>query len=218
MKRIAAMAVLLVLISTAALADSLRSDKHLLKIDVQPLSEGTRQYNVQVFDAESRNHVAHLKVVAKGDAPQEEEATAGGTRYKVRIQPHGEAYLVDFTADDGTEAIDSMRGGFTTAAPPKQTPNRAVRAGRDINEPKVIRRVEPLYTDDAKAAAAAGSVILELQIDRGGFVRDATVLTPMAYGLSESAVEAVKQWRFEPSTRDGVPVEVTYEITIDFKP
>jgi len=218
MRRISLLAFLLILFSAAARADGLRSDKHLLKIDVQPLAEGTRQYNVQIFDAESRSHVAHLKLVTKGDAANEDETTAGGMRYKVRVQPHGDAYLLEFTADDGAEVIDTMRGGFTTAAPPKPAPSRTVRAGRDIDEPKLIHRVEPLYTDDAKAAGAAGSVILEIQIDRSGFVRDATVLTPMAYGLSESAVDAVKQWRFEPSTRNRVPVEVTYEVRIEFKP
>jgi TonB family protein len=61
-------------------------------------------------------------------------------------------------------------------------------------------------------------VIVDLLIDRSGFVRDATVVQGMGHGLSEAAVDAVKQWQFEPSMDEGVPVEVAYEVTIDFKP
>ena len=217
MRRISAIAIVLVLTSTAAFADSLRSDKHFVQIDVQPTGN-SRQYDVQVFDAESRTGIAQLKVVTKGDKAAESETSAGGTRFKVRIEPHGAAYLIAFTADDGTEVIDTMRGGFTTAAKSKPVPARAVRAGREINEPAVIRRVAAVYTEEAKAAGAVGSVVVELLIDKSGFVREATVVQPMGHGLSESAVDAVKQWQFAPAMHEGVPVEVSYEVAIDFKP
>lgn len=218
MKRILAIAVVLLSFPAAALADGLRSGRHFVKIDVQSVAGASRQYNVQVFDAESRNHLAHLKVVAKGDTSGEAETAAGGTQYKVRIASYGEAYLVEFTANDGTEVIDTLRGGFTTAAKPQTPRNGAVRGGRDVKEPKVLRRIEPVYTEEAKAAGAAGAVVLEVTIDRSGFVRDAAVMLPMGHGLSESAVEAVKQWQFEPSLRQGVPVEVVQEVRVDFKP
>jgi TonB family protein len=217
MPRISAIAIVLVLTSTAAFADSLRSDKHFIKIDVQP-SGNSRQYDVQVFDAESRTGLAQLKVVTKGDTPAESETTAGSMRYKVRIEPHGSAYLIAFTSDDGAEGIDIMRGGFTTAAKSRPVPTHVVRAGREINVPAILRRVEPVYTEEARAAGAAGAVVVELLIDRSGFVREATVVQPMGHGLSESAVDAVKQWQFAPSMQEGVPVEVAYEVAIDFKP
>jgi hypothetical protein len=40
---------------------------------------------------------------------------------------------------------------------------------------------------------------------------------PMGYGLTESAVDAARQWGFEPSMQGRVPVEVVEEVTIDFK-
>lgn len=219
MRRISVMTLVLVLFSAAAaLADSLRSAQHLVKIAVQPLSGDTRQYNVQIFDAETRKHVAHLKVLTKGSAPAEDETLADGTHYSVRIQPHGEAYLVDFKADDGAETIETMRGGFTTAAKPNPAPAHAARAGRDIDEPTVLRRVDALYTEEARAAGAAGTVVLEVRIDKSGFVREATLLKPMGYGLSESALDAVKQWQFTPSLHERKPVEVIHEVTVEFKP
>jgi len=210
---------LFTLISTAAFADSLRSDKHFVKIEAQPAVATSRQFNVQVFDAESHKDLAHLKVSTSGNAPAEGETNANGMRYVVRIEPHGASYLAAFTAYDGTGPVDAMRGGFTQrsagadrpAAPP-------ARAGREVAEPAVLRRVEPVYTEEAKAVGAAGTVVLEVRIDKSGFVQDVTVLKPMGHGLTESAVDAVKQWRFAPSMKDRVPVEVVQEVTIEFKP
>lgn len=216
-RRNIATAILLALCSTAAQADSLRSDRHFVKIDVQP-SGDARHYSVQIFDAESRTGIAQLKVVTKGDKSAESETSAGGTHYKVRVEPHGVAYLISFTADDGTEVIDTMRGGFTTATRSRPIPAHVVRAGRDINAPNLLRRVAPVYTEEARAAGAAGNVVVELLIGKSGFVREATILQPMGHGLSESALDAVQQWQFAPSMHQGAPVEVTYEVAVEFKP
>lgn len=214
MNRQLAIAVLIALAGTAALADSLRSDKHLIRIDAR-----NREYSVQVFDAESRTAVAQLKVVTAGNTPAVAETIANGTRYDVRIEPHGAAYLIAFTAHAGTELIDTMRGGFTErSALSDAIPQSPQRAGRDVDEPAVLRRVEPVFTEDAKAAGAAGTVVLEVHIDKSGFVQNVQVLKPMGYGLSESAIEAVRQWQFAPSMQGRVPVEVVQEVTLTFKP
>jgi TonB family protein len=199
--------------ATTAFADSLRSDRHFVKIDVQ-----ARQYHVQIFNADSRGQVASLKVVANGDTPAEANTVAGGVTYTVRVQPHGEAYVVDFTAHDGTEVIDSMRGGFSTAVKPQPVRPQPLRGGRDVNEAKVLRRIEPVYTEEAKAAGAAGSVVVEVLIDRSGFVREATAVRGLGHGLTESALEAVRQWQFEASMQGHTPVEVLQEVTVEFKP
>lgn len=81
-----------------------------------------------------------------------------------------------------------------------------------------MRRIEPVYTDDARAAGATGSVVLEVHIDKSGFVRDARVVKSMGYGLDEAAADAVKGWQFEASMQGRVPVEVLHEVTIEFKP
>ncbi len=210
--RFAALAIALA--SFSAFADSLRSDRHLLKIEAQ-----AHQYNVRIFDAESRQHSAHLRISANDDTPAEAETTANGMRYTVRIEPHGTSYQIAFTADDGAGGIDSMRGGFTQRAESDGKPASApVRAGRDVQEPKVLRRVEPVYTEDARAAGTVGTVVLEVQIDRSGFVRDAKVVKSMGYGLDESAADAVKQWQFEPSMQGRTPAEVIEEVTIELKP
>src|SRR4051812_32392271 len=121
MRRIAAV-IVFVLISASAFGQSLRSDKHLVKIDVNG-----RQYTVQVFDAATRAHVADLKIVARGNGRADGEPVAGTTRYKVHIEPHGESLLIAFTAADGDEIVDSMRGGFTAGVKSNPRARNAVR-------------------------------------------------------------------------------------------
>jgi protein TonB len=92
-----------------------------------------------------------------------------------------------------------------------------VRAGTGtVKEPKLIHKVVPFYPETARRARIQGAVILEVIIDYQGGVRDVKVLRGLPEGLTESAIEAVKQWRYEPSTMDGQPVEVLFILTVRF--
>jgi protein TonB len=59
-------------------------------------------------------------------------------------------------------------------------------------------------------------VILEAVIDAEGAVRRVRVLKGLPAGLSESAVETVKQWKFKPATLEGQPVAVIFNLTVSF--
>lgn len=216
MRRVSILALAFLLLAPAALAGALRSGQHLVTIDAQPVTGGSRRYAVQVFDAGTRSPVAHMIVLTKGDAAAEAETTSGGIRYTMRVLPHGEAYLVEFSANDGTGVIDTMRGGFTNAATPRPSAARPMRAGREIEEPAVVRRVEPVTTAEGRAAGVAGAVVVEATIDRGGFVRDVRLVQGLGYGLDEAAMDAVRQWRFAPSMDEREPVEVVQEVVLQF--
>jgi TonB family protein len=49
-----------------------------------------------------------------------------------------------------------------------------------------------------------------------GLVSGAEVMKSVGYGLDEKAVEAVRQWKFTPSTRNGVPVAVYVSVLMNF--
>jgi protein TonB len=53
---------------------------------------------------------------------------------------------------------------------------------------------------------AEGSVVLEVEIDEAGRVTDVQVIRGLAFGLSEAAAEAVRQWRYRPAQGPGGPV------------
>lgn len=75
---------------------------------------------------------------------------------------------------------------------------------RRIVDPIIVHRVAPKPTAAARKHKIAGVVILQVGIRRDGTVGDACVLKPLPCGLSEAAIAAVKQWRFERPEADGV--------------
>ena len=91
------------------------------------------------------------------------------------------------------------------------------RVGGDVKAPVVISRVEPAYPEEARVNRISGIVIVEALIDRNGDVRNVQVLKPLPYGLDQAAVDAVKQWKFRPGTLAGEPVDVLFNLTINFK-
>jgi len=86
-----------------------------------------------------------------------------------------------------------------------------------ITAPKVIYKVDPGYTEEARAAKISGSVRLGVVIGSDGKAHDITVLDTPDAGLGLKAIEAVQQWQFQPGTKDGRPVNVQASIEVNFK-
>jgi TonB family protein len=64
------------------------------------------------------------------------------------------------------------------------------------------------YTDEARAAATEGTVILDLVVDEGGHAREIKVVSGLEHGLTDAAITALKECRFTPGEKDGKPVPV----------
>jgi TonB family protein len=77
--------------------------------------------------------------------------------------------------------------------------------------------VRPIYTDEARRRALEGDVVLEVVVMRDGRVGSVRILRSLGSGLDLKAVEAVRQWRFTPARRDGLPVDVVVEVSVEFK-
>ena len=101
------------------------------------------------------------------------------------------------------------------AAPGRE---RTPRAGSDgIAEPVIIRKVAPAYPPGAREARVSGIVILEAEIETDGRVGAVKVVQGADPRLDQAAVEAVRQWAYEP-LRDahGKPVKALSTVTIRF--
>ncbi|HEX6178267.1 MAG TPA: TonB family protein [Thermoanaerobaculia bacterium] len=99
----------------------------------------------------------------------------------------------------------------------RPTPVGYERVGADVKAPNLVHRVEPVYPAEARAAFISGIVIIEVLIDATGNVADATVLKGLPHGLDQAAVDAVRQWKFEPATKNGAAVPVVFNLTVNFK-
>lgn len=91
------------------------------------------------------------------------------------------------------------------------------RAGGEVTAPVVISRVKPKYPEAARRTRVQGVVIVEATVDWEGYVRSVRVLKGLPMGLDEAAKIAVMQWRFEPATRRGEPVDSYLTVTVPFR-
>jgi TonB family protein len=86
-------------------------------------------------------------------------------------------------------------------------------------QPTIKRMVQPKYTADAMRAKLQGTVAVEAVIRADGTVDRARVVRSLdtQLGLDANAIEAVKQWVFEPGTLQGQPVAVVVQLTLEFR-
>ena len=90
------------------------------------------------------------------------------------------------------------------------------RVGGGVSAPKVIYKLDPEYSTEARQAKYQGTVVLSVIVDADGHTRQVHVARSLGMGLDEKAVEAVRQWRFEPARKDGRPVPVAVDVEVAF--
>jgi len=90
------------------------------------------------------------------------------------------------------------------------------RVGGGVSPPTVVSRVEPQYSEEARKARYQGTVVLEAIVRRDGTVDIQRVVRSLGFGLDENAIQALKQWKFRPGMRNGVPVDVSLNIEVNF--
>jgi len=91
------------------------------------------------------------------------------------------------------------------------------RPGPGVSAPKVIHRVDPRYTLQARRALVQGTVVLEVMVDEHGAPARISTISPIGFGLDDRAREAVSQWLFRPGRKDGKPVKTLTLVTVDFR-
>ncbi len=87
----------------------------------------------------------------------------------------------------------------------------------EITKPVEIEKTVPKYPEEARLEKVMGMVIVETVITVKGLVDDVKVLESPDERLSAAAVEAARQWRFEPALCDGKPASVYYKVTFNFR-
>ena len=102
---------------------------------------------------------------------------------------------------------------------PADRPEARPASGGDVTPPKLLKKVEPLYPRGAQEFDVGGILIVEVVIDKQGRVTAPRVRRALpAPTLSYAALEAVKQWRFEPGRLSGEPIDVLFHLTVSYKP
>jgi len=110
-------------------------------------------------------------------------------------------------------ASTGVVGGI--APPPPPPPPAVVRVGGDIKAPTKTKNVNPIYPKIAQSAKIQGLVIIEATISKEGDVKDAKIVRSQPM-LDQAALDAVLQWKYTPTTLNGVPVDVIMTVTVNF--
>ncbi|HEY0591723.1 MAG TPA: TonB family protein [Thermoanaerobaculia bacterium] len=116
-----------------------------------------------------------------------------------------------------TAILIAPAGEMKMRTPLPPPPPGYERVGDDVKPPKVLTRVDPTYPEEARKERVQGIVIVEALIGADGVLKDVKALKELPYGLTEAAVDAVRQWTFAPALKDGKPVPVAFNLTINFK-
>ena len=107
--------------------------------------------------------------------------------------------------------------GIPEGPPPTPEPEGPIQVGGDVKPPEKTFAPQPAYTEIARKARIQGVVIVQAIIDKEGTVTNVKVLKALPMGLDQSAVDAIKKWKFKPATLHGKPVAVYYNLTVNFQ-
>ena len=91
------------------------------------------------------------------------------------------------------------------------------RVGNGVSAPQILERLEPSYTEEARAAKIQGSVLFYVVVGPDGTAGQIRVLRSLDVGLDQRAVQAVGKWKFQPGMKDGQPVSVQATIEVNFR-
>ncbi len=91
------------------------------------------------------------------------------------------------------------------------------RVGGGVSAPRALDTPDPEYSEEARKAKYQGTVVLWLIVGPDGKPRDIKVARALGMGLDQKAIEAVRNWKFEPAMKDGKPVAVQINVEVNFR-
>ncbi len=110
--------------------------------------------------------------------------------------------------------IGGVSSNIAPPPPPKVTPKR-VTVGGNVQAARLVNKVQPQYPPLARQTRISGTVKLHAIIGKNGAVEQLQVVSGHPL-LVQSALDAVRQWRYQPTLLNGDPVEVDTEIDVIF--
>src|SRR5208282_2547495 len=146
--------------------------------------------------------IPHDVKIIKEDAPDMDAGVQGGVPGGV---PGGSMGGV----------IGGVIGGMGGAPPPPKPTQGRIRQGGNVTAASLINKVQPVYPPLARQTRISGTVRLHAIIGKDGSVQQLEVLSGHPL-LVQSALDAVRQWRYRPTLLNNEPVEVDTTIDVIF--
>jgi TonB family protein len=90
------------------------------------------------------------------------------------------------------------------------------RVGPGVTTPRLLHKIEPEYSPEARADHIQGKVVLQIVINEAGRPIDINVISPLGFGLDERAQSAVEKWQFAPGMKGELPVKILATVEVSF--
>jgi protein TonB len=194
-----------------------RGERFSIALDVRELANDKAECDATITDLSTHTVIWQPRLTGD-DSKLVSTMEKDGVRYELTILLYPSFTAADFIIDRQGVIVDSLRTGWGGPSHTlEMNASGAYNVGRNVKAPRVIRRVEPAYPLTARTNGVKGIVIMQVLIDKTGAVRQVMVLKGLTPDLSQAAVDAVRQWQWAPATLDGKPVDVVFNLTINFK-
>jgi TonB family protein len=145
---------------------------------------------------------------------------AGFAMFKANtVVEAGKAARVDATLDIGQVSETVVVKGQKPAAiaPMTGTPQR-IRVGGNVQATKLIKMARPEYPADLQQLGIQGAVVMRAVISMTGELLNLEAINAdVDPRLAKAALDAVRQWKYQPTLLNGQPVEVATTITVEFQ-
>lgn len=113
------------------------------------------------------------------------------------------------------EQLNVQAAGAAGTPAPLTSPQR-IRVGGNVQATQLVTKVTPVYPPSAKTQRIQGSVMMTAEITKEGVPTELTVISTPSMELADSALDAVRQWRYNPTLLNGNPVEVETRIVVNY--
>jgi TonB family protein len=116
------------------------------------------------------------------------------------------------SADAGDAALSAT---FASSSGPA-APTPSIPVGGDVKSAKLLKSVPPVYPAFAKTQRVSGDVRVDALVDAEGRVTTMKIVSGPAM-LHLAAMDALRQWKYQPATLDGKAVSMHLTVTIQFR-
>ena len=138
-------------------------------------------------------------------------------RFKPAMKDGKTPVSFNLTSEMSFRILDKHTAGIkATLARPDDPGTLLSSDGSRVIPPIPIKHIAPKYPSDEKKHRISGDCTLEILIDSEGVPQHIHIVKSLGPAFDESALEAVKQWRYTPALKDGVPVSVESTVIVKF--
>jgi len=162
---------------------------------------------------------------AAASVEEKPAAKAPATLSAMNAHPTARKHAGDLGDADSAPALDGVNTrtaelpslGDSIAPPAPEAPQGPVRirVGGALKPPQLISSILPVYPTMARETGIEGDVVVDTTIDASGKVTAMKVLSGPPV-LRQSALDALRQWKYAPSMLNGQPIPVQITVTIKF--